>query len=401
MPRLDPRERAGLPDRAFAYIDSSGRRRLPIHDPPTSATRSSGSARSGSKPSRPASVPACGCSTPPRGSRSFRSASSPGSCRPSVRLGQRGEPPVQLPSGFVTMLMTDIEGSTALVQHLGERYRELIDEVWAILRRSVVSAGGHEVEARADEFFAVFEAPRSAVDAAIADATRAARPLVVRRPRRARAHRHPQRVPDLDATTNYIGMDVHTASRITAVGHGGQVVVSANTREGVKASAPDGVRFTSLGSYKLRGLPEAMALYQVGARAFRPGSRRCERKRRSHPPTVALRRRQRAPAGFRDMDWPTWDQAAVTAAICGSRSCSLRRPRPHAAALGHDADRPGAHADVFAVLRLAAGQGVAARPAARRHRAGPPDQSAAARPSHSRELSLQHFVLDTSGSGGS
>ena len=64
-------------------------------------------------------------------------------------------------------------------------------------------------------------------------------------------------------------MDVNTASRICAVGHGGQVVVSANTREGVKASAPDGVRFKSLGSYKLRGLPEAVPLYQVHAKGLR------------------------------------------------------------------------------------------------------------------------------------
>ena len=60
--------------------------------------------------------------------------------------------------------------------------------------------------------------------------------------------------------TNYVGMDVNTASRITAVGHGGQVLVSANTREGVMSSAPGGgIRFKALGTHKLRGLPEARA----------------------------------------------------------------------------------------------------------------------------------------------
>jgi class 3 adenylate cyclase len=165
------------------------------------------------------------------------------------------------------MLMTDIEGSTALVHHLGERYREVINEVWAILRRSVTDAGGHEVEARADEFFAVFEAPRCAVDAAIT----AQRELLGR-----------SWVDDLDVRvrigihsgyptsteTNYIGMDVNTASRICAVGHGGQVVVSANTREGVKASVPAGVRFKALGAHKLRGLPEPVSLYQVSAKGL-------------------------------------------------------------------------------------------------------------------------------------
>jgi class 3 adenylate cyclase len=68
--------------------------------------------------------------------------------------------------------------------------------------------------------------------------------------------------------TNYVGMDVNTASRITAVGHGGQVVVSANTREGVKASAPNGVRFKALGQHKLRGLPDPVALFQVAAKGL-------------------------------------------------------------------------------------------------------------------------------------
>ena len=76
-------------------------------------------------------------------------------------LGEQPAARPSLPSGFVTMLMTDIEGSTALVHRLGARYRELIDEVWSILRGAVADAGGHEVEARADEFFAVFESPRS------------------------------------------------------------------------------------------------------------------------------------------------------------------------------------------------------------------------------------------------
>jgi class 3 adenylate cyclase len=182
-------------------------------------------------------------------------------------LAQRPER-VLLPSGFVTMLMTDIEGSTALVQHLGPRYRQLIDEVWAILRQCVVAAGGHEVEARADEFFAVFEAPRAAVDAAIAmQRELEARTWTDQLEVRVRVGIHSGYPTSTD--TNYIGMDVNTASRITGVGHGGQVVVSANTREGVMASAPDGVRFKSLGSHKLRGLPDAVPLYQVAAKGLR------------------------------------------------------------------------------------------------------------------------------------
>ena len=67
---------------------------------------------------------------------------------------------------------------------------------------------------------------------------------------------------------NYIGLDVNTASRICAVGHGGQIVVSDNTRESVKATAPAGVRFVALGSHRLRGLPDPVSLFQVGAKGL-------------------------------------------------------------------------------------------------------------------------------------
>jgi class 3 adenylate cyclase len=175
-----------------------------------------------------------------------------------------------LPSGFVTMLMTDIEGSTALVQQLGEGYRKLIDEVWALLRRAVAEAGGHEVEARADEFFAVFEAPGGAVAAAIAMQRELLAhswddELVVVKVRVGIHSGYPT-----STGANYIGLDVNTASRICAVGHGGQMIVSANTREALQGAVPDGVRFRGLGSHRLRGLPEAVALYQVMAKGL-PG----------------------------------------------------------------------------------------------------------------------------------
>jgi class 3 adenylate cyclase len=266
MPRLDPKERAGLPDRAFAYIDSQGQRRLPINDPAhvrnalvrfgqvtfeDEAARDRARLRLLNAAKRFKIVPV-----------GFIA----GQLQTERALGERAEP-VRLPSGFVTMLMTDIEGSTALVQQLGARYREVIDEVWAILRRGVEGVGGHEVEARADEFFAVFESPRCAVDAAIA----VQRDLLGRSwadglDVRVRVGIHSGYPTSTD--DNYIGMDVNTTSRITAVGHGGQIVVSANTREGVKASAPHDVRFQALGSYKLRGLPEPMPLFQLAAKGL-------------------------------------------------------------------------------------------------------------------------------------
>jgi class 3 adenylate cyclase len=266
MPRLDPKERAGLPDRAFAYIDSSGKRRLPIHDPAhvRNALVRFGQVAFEDEPARDQARMRL-----LNAAKKFKIVPIgfiAGQFQSERALGERADP-VHLPSGFVTLLMTDIEGSTGLVHLLGARYREVIDQVWAILRRGVADVGGHEVEARADEFFAAFESPRSAVDAAIL----VQRDLLVRtwvddvevRVRIGIHSGYPTSTED-----NYIGMDVNTASRITAVGHGGQVVVSANTREGVKASAPNDVRFVALGTHKLRGLPEAVPLFQVAAKGL-------------------------------------------------------------------------------------------------------------------------------------
>jgi len=264
MPRLDPKERASLPDRAFAYIDSGGRRRLPIHDPAhvRNALVRFGQVAFEDEPARE------------RARMRLLNAAKKFKIVPvgfiagQLQTARAQRPgPIDLPSGFVTMLMTDIEDSTGLVQQLGARYRQLIDEVWSILRRGVVDSGGHEVEARADEFFAVFESPRAAVDAAVAlQLELIGRSWIDDLAVRVRIGIHSGYPTSTE--TNYVGMDVNTASRITAVGHGGQVVVSANTREGVKASAPNGVRFKALGEHKLRGLPDPVALFQVAAKGL-------------------------------------------------------------------------------------------------------------------------------------
>jgi len=266
MPRLDPRERASLPDRAFAYIDARGTRRLPIHD---AAHVRNALVRFGQVAFEDETAREKARLRLLNAAKKFKIVPVgfiAGQLEVERSLAQRDSRPA-LPSGFVTMLMTDIESSTALVHQLGARYRELIDEVWEMLRVAVTEANGHEVEARADEFFAVFEAPRAAVDAAIS----VQRQLVGHtwvdgldvRVRIGIHSGYPTSTDD-----NYIGMDVHTTSRICAVGHGGQVVVSANTREGVKASSPNDVRFKSLGSYRLRGLPEEVGLYQVAAKGL-------------------------------------------------------------------------------------------------------------------------------------
>ena len=76
------------------------------------------------------------------------------------------------------------------------------------------------------------------------------------------------------AAPNYIGMAVHTASRVCGAAHGGQIVVSGDTKTAVRGSVPAGMRFRSLGQFRLRGLPEEVALYQLAAKGLSPASLR-------------------------------------------------------------------------------------------------------------------------------
>ncbi|MBA2625930.1 MAG: adenylate/guanylate cyclase domain-containing protein, partial [Acidimicrobiia bacterium] len=250
MARLAPRERAGLPDRAFAYIDSSGRRRLPIHDP---AHVRNALARFGRVAFEDDDARDRARTLLLRAAKKHRIVPVgfiAHQLRSERALGQRRGQPVELPSGFVTMLMTDIEGSTPLVQRLGPRYGPLLEDLCTILRRATAEAGGHEVEARADEFFAAFEAPRAAVDAAVSiQGALRDRSWPEEADLRVRVGIHSGYPTSTEE--NYIGLDVHTTSRIGAVGHGGQIVVSANTREAVQASAPGDVRFRHLGTHRL------------------------------------------------------------------------------------------------------------------------------------------------------
>ena len=146
--------------------------------------------------------------------------------------------------------------------------------MWSTLRTTVAGFGGHEVEARADEFFAVFEAPRSAVDAAVAiQLAFAATPFAAGSP--AVGGSGPVKVRigvhsgyPTSTKGNYVGVDVNATSRITALGHGGQIVASANTREAVRATDAAGVRFVALGPQRLRGLPEPVPLFQVASKGL-------------------------------------------------------------------------------------------------------------------------------------
>ena len=169
-----------------------------------------------------------------------------------------------LPTGFVTFLLTDIEGSTALLRQLGDGYGGLLNDVRAVTRQAVLRAGGREVDARADEFFAVFERTVAAIEAA----TTVQRTLSGRRwpddlECRVRMGIHSGRPTLTD--TGYIGMSVHTAARVCSAAHGGQILISSHTRDAVHGSLPRGTHLRDLGRHRLPGLSEPEALFQVEA----------------------------------------------------------------------------------------------------------------------------------------
>jgi len=173
-----------------------------------------------------------------------------------------------LPTGFVTLLMTDIEASTALLRRLGDRYGGVLNEVRATLRKVVLRGGGREIDARADEFFAVFERTDAAIGAAVAiQRDLGERTWVEAVDVRVRIGIHSGRPTLTDA--GYIGLAVHTAARVCWAAHGGQIVVSAATRAAIGTSAPPGIRFRSLGRARLPGLPDPEALFQVQAAGLR------------------------------------------------------------------------------------------------------------------------------------
>jgi class 3 adenylate cyclase len=169
-----------------------------------------------------------------------------------------------LPTGYVTFLSTDIEGSTGLLQRLGDRYAALLAEVRAIIRSSVHRTGGREVDARADEFFAVFDRAPAALEAAVAiERSLQGRAWPDGVDVRVRTGIHSGRPTLTDS--GYVGLAVHTVARICSAAHGGQILLSSAARNAVGRSRPTGTRFRGLGSHRFRGLREPQVVFQVEA----------------------------------------------------------------------------------------------------------------------------------------
>jgi predicted ATPase/class 3 adenylate cyclase len=166
-----------------------------------------------------------------------------------------------LPTGTVTFLFSDIEGSTQLLQRVGgRRYAELLGKHQALLRAAWAAQGGVEIATEGDSFFVAF----SSAPAAVAAAAQATRALA--------AHAWPEGtairvriglhtgVPAV-AGDNYVGLDIHRAARIAAAGHGGQTLLSVATRVLAESELPEGALLRDLGEFRLKDLqrPEHLA----------------------------------------------------------------------------------------------------------------------------------------------
>ncbi|MFH1475342.1 MAG: adenylate/guanylate cyclase domain-containing protein, partial [Chloroflexota bacterium] len=176
----------------------------------------------------------------------------------SRRAGEPARP--ALPTGTVTFLFTDIEGSTHLVGELAERWPPLLDRHRAIIRAALAAHGGVEVQTEGDGFFAAFDRAPAAVAATV----RAQRDLAAEAwpPDAAIRVRMGLHTGEgvVDADGSYVGHDVHRAARVAGAAHGGQVLLSGTVRALAGAALPAGVTLRDLGEHRLKDLrPEPLA----------------------------------------------------------------------------------------------------------------------------------------------
>jgi class 3 adenylate cyclase/CheY-like chemotaxis protein len=166
----------------------------------------------------------------------------------------------QLPTGTVTFLFTDLEGSTGLALRMGDLWHGVLMEHRRLVRAAVAESDGSEIDCRGDEFFVAFDDPAAAAEAAVSAQRR-----IVEHPwpedaeLRVRMGMHTGEA--IYADEDYLGVDVHRAARICFAGHGGQILVS----EATHTLLPEEVDRVHLGSYHLKGLPDAERIYQLQA----------------------------------------------------------------------------------------------------------------------------------------
>jgi class 3 adenylate cyclase len=194
----------------------------------------------------------------------------------------------QLPTGTVTFLFTDVEGSTRHLHRLGNRFTAALEDHAGILRRTIDENDGVELGTEGDSLFAVFRDAAAALQAAV-DAQR-----------RLASHQWPDDEPlsvrmglhtgeGALGAKNYVGMDVNRAARIAAAAHGGQVLLSDATRALVERCLPGGTKLRNLGRHRLKDIVHPEHLYDMeidGLRAEFPPPRTLDARPNNLPASL-------------------------------------------------------------------------------------------------------------------
>jgi class 3 adenylate cyclase/CheY-like chemotaxis protein len=166
----------------------------------------------------------------------------------------------ELPTGTVTFLFTDVEGSTALAHSLPHDFQDILVEHRSLVRAAVAERDGVEIDVRGDEFFVAFDDAAGAAHAAVA-AQRAISSHAWPKDAELRIRMGMHTGEAIYADKDYLGVDVHKAARICFAGHGGQILLSEATHELV----PEELERRELGAYRLRGLPTPERIFQLMA----------------------------------------------------------------------------------------------------------------------------------------
>src|SRR5215218_5480786 len=166
----------------------------------------------------------------------------------------------ELPTGTITFLFSDIEGSTRLLEGLGDGYVALLREHNRLVREAIAEHDGAEVSTEGDSFFVVLRNPFNAIDVA-ARIQRSLTDSPFPAPVRVRIGLHTG-LGQLSGGS-YVGIDVHRAARIAAAGHGGQILLSDATRALVASRLPTNLSLVDLGPHRLKDLAHPERLYQL------------------------------------------------------------------------------------------------------------------------------------------
>jgi class 3 adenylate cyclase len=171
---------------------------------------------------------------------------------------------LDLPSGTVTFLFTDIEGSTRLLHELRDRYGDVLEAHARLLRAAFEEHDGREIDTQGDSFFIAFKTAKDALAAAVAAQRNLAAepwPDGIRPAVRMGMHTGEPSV----AGERYLGLAVHRASRICSAAHGGQILLSGTTADLVADELPRGMSLRTLGEHNLKDFERAERIFQVGA----------------------------------------------------------------------------------------------------------------------------------------